>query len=66
MIISKLRQNTQVTLKSAINLITQNNVFIFNGKFYRQIDRAPIGSSIFGLMAEIKLGPIENQVMEIF
>lgn len=51
-------------LKSAINQITKNNVFIFNYKYYRQQNGAPMGSSVSGYLAELKLRPLETVIME--
>lgn len=59
-------KDTQITFKLAINLVMQSNVFIFNGKIYRQTEGTLMGSPTSGLMAELKLKPIVNQIMENF
>lgn len=57
---------TLITLNSSISVITQNNVFILNYKFYRQTEGVTMEPPISGLRAELKLRPFENQTKETF
>lgn len=50
---------------SSLNLITSNNVFLFNGNYYKQTQEALISSSISGLLAKLKLRPLENRIISI-
>lgn len=64
--IQAFSKDTLITLKSSISVITQNNVFILNYKFYRQTEGVPMGPPISGLMVKLKLRPFENETKENF
>lgn len=49
------------TITSGLNLITDKNAFVFNGRCYKQLEGAPVGSSVSELFAEIKLRPLETR-----
>lgn len=52
----------KTTLKSALNLIINNNFFRFDNRVYLQEEGAPMGSPISGLLAEFILRPLEEDI----
>lgn len=45
----KIKNDTNISLKAIINLISNTDVFIFRNECYKQTKGAPVGSPIFGL-----------------
>lgn len=56
----------KTSLKSELNLILYSNVFIFDNRFCRQSQGAPMGSLISDLQAEFKLLCMENLIRNSF
>ena len=51
------------TLKQTLNLIVNNNYFMFNSVLYKQNDGAPMGYLISGLLAEFKMRCLQEVIL---
>lgn len=51
----------KIAVKYGLNLVTENDIFIFNNKIYMQTKGGSMGFSIASSLTEFKLRPLEKR-----
>lgn len=64
--IQTFTKDTLMSIKSAVNLVTQNNLIFFKDKFYRETEGNPMRSTFWRLNPELKLMILIFISMKIF